>query len=368
MARARNIKPSFFTNEDLIELDFGARLLFIGLWTLCDREGRLEDRPKKIKMELFPADNIDVNEALDGLASFGFIKRYVADGKRVIQVMKFSEHQSPHGKEQDSELPNESGVYTKHIRSGNGHVTGKTENFSSSEVIESVKEKDMPKASPRHAQGKPTLNPESPFLNPDILIPESREYEREEIAVLTESENTTVPEPAFSQAENFNPANLPTTNRTRQSEAPTAIVSMEARRLTAKLHKDTAKRIAGFTPDATRWADETAIAKLLKAGATQADIETAWAFATNKPFWAGKIATPKDLAHNWVKLSQEAKATTAKQTPAQAQASKDGYPVLDREGWTAKAGEGWYTPWGTREGWHDGVFFENDCEMMGAAA
>ncbi|WP_461949107.1 hypothetical protein ACOKPE_14565 [Acinetobacter baumannii] len=49
MARSRNIKPSFFMNEDIIELPYEARLLFIGLWTLADREGRLENRPKKIK-------------------------------------------------------------------------------------------------------------------------------------------------------------------------------------------------------------------------------------------------------------------------------------------------------------------------------
>ncbi len=213
------------------------------------------------------------------------------------------------------------------------------------------------------------LHPEPSLSNHHLTINESSlNQEREESVVTTVKKNHAVPEPAFSQTENFNHANLPTTNRTRQAEAPTAIVSMEARSLTAKLHKDTAKRIAGFTPDTTRWADETAIAKLLKAGVTQADIETVWAFATTKPFWAGKIATPKDLVHNWVKLSQEVKATTAKQTPVQAQETKDGYPVLDREGWTAKSGEGWYTPWGTREGWHDGVFFENDCEMMGATA
>ena len=41
MARARNIKPGFFRNADLAELTFEARLLFIGLWTLADSEGRL---------------------------------------------------------------------------------------------------------------------------------------------------------------------------------------------------------------------------------------------------------------------------------------------------------------------------------------
>ena len=48
MARARNIKPGFFANENLAECDPLARLLFAGLWCLADREGRLEDRPKRI--------------------------------------------------------------------------------------------------------------------------------------------------------------------------------------------------------------------------------------------------------------------------------------------------------------------------------
>lgn len=34
MARSRNIKPSFFMNEDIIELPYEARSLFIGYWAL----------------------------------------------------------------------------------------------------------------------------------------------------------------------------------------------------------------------------------------------------------------------------------------------------------------------------------------------
>ena len=67
MARARNIKPGFFRNADLAELPIEARLLFIGLWTIADREGRMEDRPKQIKMELFPADSLDCDDLLGPL-------------------------------------------------------------------------------------------------------------------------------------------------------------------------------------------------------------------------------------------------------------------------------------------------------------
>ena len=105
MARARNIKPSFFTNEKLADLSFSTRLLFIGLWTMCDRLGRMEDRPKRIKMNLFPADRVDVNKGLAELATHGFITRYVVDGESFIEIPTFIKHQNPHIKEAASTIP-----------------------------------------------------------------------------------------------------------------------------------------------------------------------------------------------------------------------------------------------------------------------
>ena len=126
MARARNIKPSFFLNEDIVELPCEARLLFIGMWTLADREGRLENRPKKIKMSLFPADDINVSEQLSNISKYGFIELYNVDGTDVIQITNFVKHQTPHGLEKDSELPDRNGTYTVHFRNTkNKTVTGK---------------------------------------------------------------------------------------------------------------------------------------------------------------------------------------------------------------------------------------------------
>jgi hypothetical protein len=105
MARARNIKPGFFANEELVELPFSTRLLFIGLWTIADREGRLEDKPKRIKMNIFPADDIDVNAALDELQASGFLARYEVDGAKFIQVLAFRKHQNPHKDEKASLIP-----------------------------------------------------------------------------------------------------------------------------------------------------------------------------------------------------------------------------------------------------------------------
>jgi len=105
MARSRNIKPGFFINEAVVELPFEYRLLFIGLWTLADREGRLEDRPKKIKMAIFPADSVDVEEGIWCLHRAGLVLCYAVENERFIYIPSFIKHQSPHVKEAESTIP-----------------------------------------------------------------------------------------------------------------------------------------------------------------------------------------------------------------------------------------------------------------------
>lgn len=97
--------PGFFQNEILIELHPLTRLLFAGLWTIADREGRLEDRPKRIKMALLPADDCDVDKSLGDLHQTGFIQRYTVGDARYIQIVKFLKHQKPHIREAKSEIP-----------------------------------------------------------------------------------------------------------------------------------------------------------------------------------------------------------------------------------------------------------------------
>lgn len=105
MARVRVIKPGFFLNDALAECNPLARLLFAGLWCIADREGRLEDRPRRIKAELLPYDDCNVDELLDQLHKHGFIIRYEVDGEQYIQIVNFLRHQNPHYKEPDSTIP-----------------------------------------------------------------------------------------------------------------------------------------------------------------------------------------------------------------------------------------------------------------------
>jgi hypothetical protein len=105
MARARNLKPSFFTDDEIAGLEPLARILFMGLWCLADREGRLHDKPKKIKAEVLPYDDVPVDNLLQGLHDARFIVRYEHDGQHYIQVRQFKKHQKPHIKELASSIP-----------------------------------------------------------------------------------------------------------------------------------------------------------------------------------------------------------------------------------------------------------------------
>lgn len=112
MSRIRYLKPEFFLDEDVAALSFPARLLFQGLWVLADREGRLEDRPALIRVQVFPYEgDILIGDLLDELARErkhspgAFIRRYSVDGQRFIQINSFSAHQKPHPREAASAIP-----------------------------------------------------------------------------------------------------------------------------------------------------------------------------------------------------------------------------------------------------------------------
>jgi len=106
MARTRSIRPGFFTNEDLCSLPPLTRLLFAGLWTLADREGRLLDQPAKIKAALFPYERrLSVERALAELAAKKLVLRYSSCGLRLVFVQSWYRHQHPHPREEASKLP-----------------------------------------------------------------------------------------------------------------------------------------------------------------------------------------------------------------------------------------------------------------------
>lgn len=103
--RTRNIKPDFFSDDELADIEPLGRLLFAGLWCAADREGRLKDRPKKLKAVLLPYDECSCDTLLDALQQREFIQRYTVNGCQYIQIVNFDKHQHPHVKEIPSTIP-----------------------------------------------------------------------------------------------------------------------------------------------------------------------------------------------------------------------------------------------------------------------
>ena len=99
MARARNIKPAFFDNDLLADIEPLGRLLFIGLWTIADYKGDLIYREKRIKAQLLPYDNCDIKKIMINLDKSGFI-RFYSDGESIyLNIANFGKHQNPHKNE-----------------------------------------------------------------------------------------------------------------------------------------------------------------------------------------------------------------------------------------------------------------------------
>jgi len=105
VGRIRYIKPEFFFDIDLDGLGSLAQLLFIGLWTMADRDGRLEDSPKAIRATIFPYHPERDADVLLAELSVKFISRYSVAGKAYIQISNFAKHQRPHPKEMSRGFP-----------------------------------------------------------------------------------------------------------------------------------------------------------------------------------------------------------------------------------------------------------------------
>jgi hypothetical protein len=107
--RSRLLKPNFFRDEDLASLEPLAQLLFAGLWCVADRDGRLENRPRLIRSDVFPTrDDVTSNDVarwIDALVNIHVIVRYEVDGKSYLQVKNFNKHQKISPKEARSTLP-----------------------------------------------------------------------------------------------------------------------------------------------------------------------------------------------------------------------------------------------------------------------
>lgn len=102
MARIRTIKPEFFTSEDIVSLSPLARLLYIATWCEADKEGRLQWKPRTMKLRYFPADDCDINALAAELVEAGLVVPY---GEDLAFIPGFARHQHINPRETASVLP-----------------------------------------------------------------------------------------------------------------------------------------------------------------------------------------------------------------------------------------------------------------------
>jgi hypothetical protein len=159
VARIRGVKPELFRHEGLQELGSLAMLVFIGLFTQADYEGRFVWKPRQLKLDILPFIDYNIEETLDALRGGGFITRYEVDGRSYGVIPKFRKHQYTTGKEPASKLPAPpSDMYPTMTRTCSvndeklSEISGHTESESESE--KSIVEDAILDGAPRAAQGE----------------------------------------------------------------------------------------------------------------------------------------------------------------------------------------------------------------------
>jgi hypothetical protein len=96
MARIRTIKPEFASSEQIVECSTNARLLFALMWCFCDDNGIHPSSMKRLKMEVFPADDFsaeDIRAMVEELLKVGLLMEYETQGEQYLIVTGWNKHQ-----------------------------------------------------------------------------------------------------------------------------------------------------------------------------------------------------------------------------------------------------------------------------------
>ena len=96
MARKRQIDPDIWTSEQFINLSIEARLMFIGMISLADDEGRLKGNSLYLKTNLYPADNYTTDKIKkwrDEVINQLLTHYYQVNGQELLWLPNFRKYQ-----------------------------------------------------------------------------------------------------------------------------------------------------------------------------------------------------------------------------------------------------------------------------------
>ena len=92
--RNRILQKTFWTSDEILELELYERLLFLGMTNYADDEGIIKTSPKGLKAKIFPADEIaivKISESLERMAELGLIK--FNEDRSLCRFTKWHDHQ-----------------------------------------------------------------------------------------------------------------------------------------------------------------------------------------------------------------------------------------------------------------------------------
>ena len=160
--RCRRYGEAFFADDRLAELPALTRIFFLGVIACTDREGRLEDRPRRLKALILPFDDADGETMLADLARSGALVRYEIDGRRLIAIVGFREdgsvaYQRPHPNESASVLPPPTDCSCEEHQ---GTPSGSTKVFPRGDTV-TVTVTDTPRTTTEHRDPSTLGSPEA---------------------------------------------------------------------------------------------------------------------------------------------------------------------------------------------------------------
>lgn len=89
------LNPEFWLDEEIASLSPYARLLYMGLWGICDDNyATLPNQAGWIKAQIFPYEEVDTRRLLDELSNKGKLILFVSDGKEFWFIKNFFKYQT----------------------------------------------------------------------------------------------------------------------------------------------------------------------------------------------------------------------------------------------------------------------------------
>ena len=95
MARNRTLSSDFWTREDVIDCSPMSRLLLLGLGNFADDHGVQPLRPRTIRLQVFPGDELDdqrLRVMIDELAAHRLVRLYEVEGVEYLAILDWEQH------------------------------------------------------------------------------------------------------------------------------------------------------------------------------------------------------------------------------------------------------------------------------------